>query len=245
MTLQQWYDATEGKYLDVDSAFGAQCVDVIKDYYRKVIDIEPQRGNAIDYWTTYPTAHFTRIVNTPSLIPRGGDIVIWGSTGSPGWDGKNVGQYGHIAVCLNGATVNTFKSLDQNWPFSNGTTPAKTITHSYTAIKGILRPKKDVNFDQALYEAQLRAEAERKAIEAEVARLEAERIAKMKEEEARAEADRIAKEQAALEKKEQERIAAEQAKIDAEVAAQKAEQEKWVRMWQEIINFIRNILWKK
>lgn len=225
MTLQQWFDKVGGKYIDYDGVYGAQCVDLVKSYFADVIGIPAIRNNAVDYWTNYPTAHFTKIVNTPSFVPQRGDIMIWGTA---------VGQYGHIAIVVDG-NVNTFRSLDQNWPFSNGTTPSKVITHNYTGVLGVLRPKKDVNFDQAAYEAAERArkeaeeiarrakeEADRKAAEevARLAREEAERLAKEK-----AEADRIQKEEAARVAAEQKKLAEEQAKLQKELE-EKLKEEK-------------------
>jgi hypothetical protein len=211
MTAREWLKAKAGTKIDFDGYYGYQCMDLAEAYNKEIVGAPRIGGNAIDAWTRYPTAHYTRIANTPSGVPQSGDIMVWG---------KGVGTYGHIGVVWT-ADVNRFETLDQNWPFSNGTTPAKFISHNYSGVLGWLRPKKDVNFDQAAYEAQLRAEAERKAAEAAAAKAEADRIAKLKEEEAKAEADRIAKEEAAKAKAEAERIAADQAKKDAEALAQK------------------------
>lgn len=200
MTARQWMKSIEGKKIDYDGVYGAQCVDLIKKYFVDIIGIPAIKNNAVDYWTNYPSAHFTRIANTASFIPKSGDIIIWGSTKSPGWDGKNVGTYGHIAIVWT-ATVDWFDSLDQNWPNSGGTTPAKFIHHNYSAIKGVLRPNKDVNFDQVVADAEARANADAQA------KLQAEADRKAKEE-----AERIAAEQA--------KLAEEQAKLEAELKAQ-------------------------
>jgi hypothetical protein len=225
MTLQQWFDKVGGKYIDFDGIYGAQCVDLVKSYFVDVIGIPAIRNNAIDYWTNYPTAQFTRITNTPSFVPIKGDIMIWG---------KGVGTYGHIAIIVD-ANVNTFRSLDQNWPYSNGTTPSKVITHNYSSVLGVLRPKKDVNFDQANAAAQAEADriarekaaiekAEQARIAAEQAKLEADRLAKLKAEE---EAERIANEIA-------EKVRAE------EIAAEN----KWYSFFTNLIKFIKEKLWK-
>jgi hypothetical protein len=244
-TAKQWLDSTNGKKIDADGAYGAQCVDLIKDYFPKVLGIPAIRNNAKDYWTNYPTAHLTRIQNTASFVPKRGDIAVWGT---------GVGQYGHIAVCEGEGNVNWFVSLDQNWPFSDGTTPAKYIRHTYSGFLGVLRPKKDVNFDQAAYNAAVRAqqEAARIAKEAEDARVAAE-AAKVSAA-AKAEADRLAAEQAAADQKakeeaaavkaEQARLAAEQARLEAEVAAQKQAQkasflDALVKLIKEIFNFYK------
>jgi hypothetical protein len=238
MTAEKWINAVVGKYVDYDGVYGAQCVDLIKKYFVEVIGIPAIRNNAKDYWTNYPTAHFTRITNTPSFLPKRGDIMIWGTA---------VGQYGHIAI-IDTANLNTFVSLDQNWPFSNGTTPAKRITHNYNGVLGVLRPKKDVNFDQAAYDAAQKAQAKAAAAakaaadaaakakaEAELAaaKAEAERLAAEK-----AEADRIAQEQAEAEKKEQARLAAEQKRLEEVLEAQKQAENSWKNILLRILDVI-------
>lgn len=200
MTARNWMKSVEGKKIDFDGVYRAQCVDIIKKYFVDVIGIPAIKNDAIGYWTNYPTAHFTRIQNTPSFVPKSGDIIIWG---------KGVGTYGHIAIVWT-ATVNWFDSLDQNWPYSDGTTPAKFIHHNYNSVLGVLRPKKDVNFDQEAWDAAVAAQ-------------------KVKEEEARLareEADRVAREEAARVKAEQEKLAKEQAKLEAELKAKQEAEAK-------------------
>jgi hypothetical protein len=242
MTARQWMQAVNGKYIDYDGAYGAQCVDLIKKYFVEIIGIPAIRNNAIDYWTNYPTAHFTRISNTASFVPKSGDIMIWG---------KGVGQYGHIAIVWT-ATVDWFDSLDQNWPYSNGTTPAKFVHHNYGSVLGVLRPKKDVNFDQAAYDAAqaAAAEAARIAKQAEDARIAAEaaEVARLAKEEAdrlaaeKAEADRIALEQAEAERLEQERIAEEQARLDAEIEAKKKAENSWMNLIIRVLEIITKFI---
>lgn len=226
MTAQQYIDSIMGKHIDYDGAYGAQCVDIIKKYFPDVIGIPAIRNNAIDYWTNYPTASFTRISNTPSFVPIKGDIMIWGTS---------VGQYGHIAI-VESANVNTFVSTDQNWPYDNGTGVAHRVTHNYSGVLGVLRPNKDVNFDQAAYDAaqaeQKRQEEAARVAKEESDRLAAEEAAKKSAEEARIaleaqqEADRLAKEEA-------ERIALEQKALAEEQARLKAELEDKLRLEEE------------
>ena len=242
MTAKQFLDANVGKYYDYDGVYGMQCVDIIKKYFVDVIGIGAIRNNAIDYWTNYPSAHFTRIANTPSFLPKRGDIMIWG---------KGVGVYGHIAI-IHDANLSTFTSLDANWPYSNGTTPAKFIHHNYGSVLGVLRPKKDVNFDQAAYDAAqaAAAEAARIAKQAEDARIAAEaaEVARLAKEEAdrlaaeKAEADRIALERAEAERLEQERIAEEQARLDAELEAKKKAENSWMNLVIRVLEIITKFI---
>jgi surface antigen len=232
-----------GKGLNPDGFAGNQCVDVIKVYDPEVVGKPAQLGNAIDYWTKYNPNFYTRVPNTPSGIPPVGSVIIWGSKSSPGWDKKNVGTYGHIAV-VNSANTNQFEAFEQNWPgnigyWKNGIWISTDVCHyrmhNYTAVKGWLIPKKDVNTDWAALEAARKAAEEAALIakQAEDARIAAEaaEVARKAQEEAdrlaadKAEADRLQREQAAKEKAEQERLAKEQAKLEEELKA-KQEAEK-------------------
>lgn len=247
MTLQQWFDEVGGRvFPGAKDNYRGQCVDLAQDYARRVCgDNSPYLGNANGWWNNFNSGLYAKIPNTPSFVPARGDIAVWGGSL----------PYGHIAICTGEGNVNWFKSLDNNWPWGldQNDHPTAVITHNYNNFLGVLRPKRDINFDQAAYDAAQRAaqEAARIAKEAEdariaaeaakvaeAARIESERLAAEK-----AEADRIAKEQAAAEKKEQERIAAEQAKLDAIVEAQKAQQQKWYAIWTEILNWLKGLIW--
>lgn len=138
MSPQEFFDKNNGVGLNIDGAYGNQCVDVFLAYNRDVVGGPTTRGNAIDYWTNFPTSFYDKIINTPDAIPQEGDIVIW-----------NIGQYGHIAIFVSG-DVNAFISFDQNWPVSidsNGV--GYGVCHfqahpNYTNVVGWLRPKKSV-----------------------------------------------------------------------------------------------------
>lgn len=75
-----------------------QCVDLVKLYLYKVFGIRAGAwGNARDYWldfSSHPTmtANFIKIKNTPSFIPKKGDIVVWNG------DISTKNNYGHIAI---------------------------------------------------------------------------------------------------------------------------------------------------
>jgi hypothetical protein len=191
MTAKEWINKNIGQHLDFDSYWGAQCKDVINFYSRDVVGIKFNAGNAIDAWNAYPTGSYTKIANTPSFVPKCGDIMVWGT---------KVGQYGHIAVCTGEGDVNYFVSADQNWPFDDGKGVLHYVRHNYSGVLGVLRPNKDVNFDQAAWDAE----------QARIKQAEADRLAE-------AEAKRVAEEQA--------RLAAEQEQLKADLAA-KAEEER-------------------
>jgi len=118
-----------GKFIDYDKAYGAQCVDLIKQW---IADNgwPMKRGNAID-WVKNADEFYKWIPNTPSGQPVQGDIIIF-----------SVGQYGHIGVvdCANTKTVDV---LNQNWPHGNTTDPVIVTRFNYANPKvvGWLHPK--------------------------------------------------------------------------------------------------------
>lgn len=115
MNLKQWYDTTLGRAIDVDGAYGAQCVDLANDYVRRVHGDGRFSGNAIDA-AGQRLRGAIWIANTPNNYPSPGDVVVW-----------SFAPYGHIAVVLFATPLNLV-SLDQNW---NSIARAEPATHDY------------------------------------------------------------------------------------------------------------------
>lgn len=126
MTLSEFFIEWNNKFLDQDGSYGAQCVDVIRQYFTEMLNIAPISGNAIDYWRDIPG--FTRIKKGLLTYPQPGDIVIWGATAT--------NPYGHIAICN---WVRTFDIgvFEQNSPIG---APCHYADHSYSNILGWLHP---------------------------------------------------------------------------------------------------------
>ena len=83
--------------------------------------------------------NFDRIANTPSFVPKKGDIVVWS---------KSMGGTGHIAIATGEGNTSYFYSYDQNWGY-----PYEPVTrhkHDYSKFLGVLRPK-----NQALAEERI------------------------------------------------------------------------------------------
>lgn len=133
MNYQEFINEYNGKSFDYDGISGVQCVDLIKMYLDKVFEIKPSAwGNAKDYYENFNNLplknYFTRIKNTPDLIPQKGDICIWGT----GLGNK----YGHIAIATGEGTAKQFYSYDLNW----GGKTVRRVLHNYTGFLGVLRP---------------------------------------------------------------------------------------------------------
>lgn len=127
MTLDEFVNKYNGQKLDVDGQYPGQCVDLAKAWTTN-LGYSGCHGNAID-WKQNASATLTWTDNTPTGVPKAGDLVVWGS---------GIGSiYGHIAIFVSGNT-NSFVSFDQNYPTGS---PCKKVTHNYNAVKGWLHPK--------------------------------------------------------------------------------------------------------
>lgn len=134
MNYSEFINAYNGKSFDYDGVSGVQCVDLIKMYLDKVFGIKAGAwGNAKDYYENFNKLplknNFERIANTPSFVPKKGDIAVWGA---------GLGNaYGHIAIATGEGNTSNFNSYDLNW---NGKTVHK-VNHTYKGFLGVLRPK--------------------------------------------------------------------------------------------------------
>ena len=134
MNYSEFINAYNGKSFDYDGVSGVQCVDLIKMYLDKVFGIKAGAwGNAKDYYENFNKLplknNFERIANTPSFVPKKGDIAVFGT----GLGNK----YGHICIATGEGDTDNFYSYDLNW---NGKTVHK-VNHTYKGFLGVLRPK--------------------------------------------------------------------------------------------------------
>jgi len=145
MTFDKWVKDNIGKAIDYDKAYGVQCVDLVKHYVKNVLDITPQSiGNAIEYYnkrktSTYLICNFVWINNTPTFIPKRGDIGVF----------KSKTGHGHICVCDGVGDTHSFYSYDQNYPHAKHE-PMTRIKHTYDNFLGVLRPINQKNISKGL-----------------------------------------------------------------------------------------------
>lgn len=131
MTTNEFFKQWNGKKLDADGVYGAQCVDVIKQYFKDVLNVPVRKGNALDYWVDIPG--FKRIGWIPGTSPRPGDIVVWDKTPT--------NPYGHIGICV-WSRAHDFSSFEQNFPIGS---PCHFQEHNYVGVLGWLRPLNQVD----------------------------------------------------------------------------------------------------
>src|SRR3990167_8781328 len=107
MTLSEFLEKFNGEFVEVAGSPGAvnQCVDLANAYIRDVLG-QPiiEWTNAIDFPKKVDLSKYDYFLNTPMGVPKEGDLIIFGGT-----------QYGHISIFIEG-NVDTFRSLDQNYP---------------------------------------------------------------------------------------------------------------------------------
>lgn len=82
----EWVQEQVGTSIDVDGAFGAQCVDLIKAYYLFLGQKEPH-GNGADYATNDLPEGWERIEGAQ---PQKGDILVYSATEKH--------PYGHVGI---------------------------------------------------------------------------------------------------------------------------------------------------
>lgn len=133
-----WAKAQKGKGIDYDGYYGYQCMDLAAAYIMYVTDNKYRTwGNAIDAIRNSFGSYATIIKNTPSFVPKAGDVVVW-TTG-------NFSTYGHIAIVLNGnpgGDLQTITVIEQNFLGGGAsfTEMATVRTHDYTGITHFIRP---------------------------------------------------------------------------------------------------------
>lgn len=97
MTLTQFIKTNQGKKVDFDGEYGAQCVDLYRAYCRDVLDIQqtPAVAGAKDIITKPGVLEVTR--DSALADYSRGDVLVWDATSS--------NKYGHVAILV--AVYNT------------------------------------------------------------------------------------------------------------------------------------------
>lgn len=140
MTLQQFIDKNNGKYIDLDGKYGCQCVDLMRAYVRDVLGKDPYCIPRADYAKNIfknfsSNKDFTKIINNPNdakQFPKAGDIVFWGTYPFV------TGIAGHVAICTGGNGYK-FICFTQNYPTNS---PCRYYNYDYRGVLGWLTPKK-------------------------------------------------------------------------------------------------------
>ena len=134
----EWLEKNLGKTIDYDKQYGIQCYDWFNKYASDLLGVPNSllfsHMYACEVYTDFNMQdYFTRIPNTPSFVPKVGDVCIWSASLN--------GGAGHIAIATGQGNTKEFYVTEQN---TNGLAkdPSKTVKRNYNFFLGVLRPKK-------------------------------------------------------------------------------------------------------
>ena len=138
MDFEEFIKNNLGKKVDYDGAYGAQCVDLFRQYVKDVLGIKEHTGScstsggAKDLFLDYSKMpieqkYFYKIPKSKGAVV--GDVVIWDKT--------NTNQYGHVAIYM-GKLNNEIIVFEQDGFKQDG---AKINIRSKDNLLGYLRRK--------------------------------------------------------------------------------------------------------
>lgn len=129
MTLQDFINKYNGKKVDFDGHYGAQCMDLYRFYIKEVWEKLQTPGvtGAYQVFNRLPI-DYEKVKYAPGLMPKRGDVITW--------DQKYT-KNGHIGIVVD-STSKTFGGFEQNNPIGSY---CRLATHSYKHIIGWFRPK--------------------------------------------------------------------------------------------------------
>lgn len=129
--MQRSINSMNGRHVDHDGSFGAQCADVGMKYAKDLWGIGMVIGNGKDYWRNPQLMPHCEALPA-SAKPRYGDIMSWSGSGGAYANGG----YGHIAIYISGDPGSgTVQTLSQN------PGPARIQPLSTSGLLGWMRPK--------------------------------------------------------------------------------------------------------
>lgn len=137
MNLEEFITKYSGKKVDFDGVYGAQCVDLFRQYVKECLGISEHTGScstsggAKDLFLDYPKMekekkYFTRETKKGMIQ---GDVLIWNET--------ETNKYGHVAIYL-GKLNNSLIVFEQDGFKQDG---AKINIRSKNNLLGFLRKK--------------------------------------------------------------------------------------------------------
>ena len=123
--------------VDTDGYYGKQCMDLYNYYCNNVLGVQNVGADcAKNILKNQNILNAVEVIeNYPEFIVQKGDIVVF----------RNIGQYGHVAICLGPADINGYKCIEQNW---SNTRQLEEVWHDYINYNPVfLRPKNTSNID--------------------------------------------------------------------------------------------------
>lgn len=140
MSLTSFIAKWLNRYCDFDQKWGAQCVDLMRQFIKDVTGKAPYSIPAATYakqiFKNFPeagTRDWIKIRNAPSNFPQQGDILFFDGL-VPGV----TGIAGHVGIVTKG-DVNQFELFNQNYP-TNSTCQLRRF--GYRGVMGWIRSRK-------------------------------------------------------------------------------------------------------
>lgn len=124
--------------VDTDGYYGKQCMDLYNYYCNNVLGIQNVGADcAKNILKNQNIINNVEVIeNYPEFIVQKGDIVVF----------RNIGTYGHVAICLGPADLMGFKCIEQNW---SNTRQLEEVWHDYLYGNPVfLRPKNQENIKE-------------------------------------------------------------------------------------------------
>jgi hypothetical protein len=148
-----WRNAVLGVSLNIDGAFGAQCVDVDLSWGLACFPgvgwptLFPPVGGAKDMYEKYNPNYWTRVENdhnNPSQVPPQGAVAIFAASPEPGYTSVYSNPDGHTGV-VDHTDANFIYLVQQDGSTGQAVTRLSPRPWRYTKLKGWLVPKTSVS----------------------------------------------------------------------------------------------------
>jgi hypothetical protein len=140
MTLERFLTLYCGKYVDYDGVYGAQCVDLFRQYCKDVLGIPhtgacSSSGGAKDLYNDYAKMplekkYFVKLAK--SATPSYGYVAVWNSTPA--------NSFGHVAIVICRLSNSSLLVFEQNGINQDGAKFAERKTKNllgYLKFKGV------------------------------------------------------------------------------------------------------------
>lgn len=136
MTLEEFVNKYNGKKVDFDGAFGAQCVDLFRQYNADVWG-NPHTGaveGAKDLFLNYDKLPVEK--KLLDIVPANTNRIIYGDVAV--WNATEVNKYGHVAIVVGLLGDESLIVFEQDGFKQDG---AKLNVRSIKNLLGFLRKK--------------------------------------------------------------------------------------------------------
>ena len=136
MSFEEFIIKYNGKKVDFDGAFGAQCVDLFRQYNKEVWEnphtgaVDGAKDLVVNYERMPLEQRFLSLVPVNRDFVKAGDVAVWGASAS--------NKYGHVAIVVGLLGDESLIVFEQDGFKQDG---AKLNVRSIKNLLGFLRKK--------------------------------------------------------------------------------------------------------